>query len=177
MAVTKPIPRVGMPANVRIVVHAEPIPKARPRFVRATGRAFTPRTTELAEHRIRQAWLAYLPAHLDGYVPAANGPLPGPLALDVIVFLRRPAGHFGSGRNAGVVKDSAPGRPCGARRDWDNYGKAASDGLTGAAWRDDGQIVDARVRKFYADDEPPRWEITVRQIVGDGCTPPEASGR
>ncbi len=36
--------------------------------------------------------------------------------------------------------------------DWDHLGRAISDALTGVIWRDDSQIVDGRVRKFFPDD-------------------------
>lgn len=36
--------------------------------------------------------------------------------------------------------------------DWDNVGKIVSDALNGIAYRDDSQIVDARVVKRYSDN-------------------------
>ena len=35
--------------------------------------------------------------------------------------------------------------------DFDNIGKVICDALNGIAYRDDAQIVDALVRKFYSD--------------------------
>lgn len=43
--------------------------------------------------------------------------------------------------------------------DWDNFGKVASDALNGVIWKDDAQIVDGRVSKFYSEE--PRLEIEI----------------
>jgi Holliday junction resolvase RusA-like endonuclease len=42
--------------------------------------------------------------------------------------------------------------------DWDNVGKVVSDALNKLAYRDDTQIVDCTVRKFYSE----RPKITVK---------------
>lgn len=120
-----------MPA---ITVNDAPVPKARPRL--GNGRVFTPRKTELAEHRIRDAWL-----ETHGDVP-----MTGPLMLMVTVRLTRPKAHYG----ARGLRPSAPKWPIG-RPDWDNFAKTACDALNGVAYRDDAQIVDARVIKEYTE--------------------------
>ena len=43
--------------------------------------------------------------------------------------------------------------------DWDNIGKVVGDALNGVAYRDDKQIVDAQVRKYYSAQ--PRIEVTI----------------
>lgn len=135
--------------NRSIVVLEEPIPNARHRT--GKGREYTPTATLEARHRIRMAWM-----ELHGTAPEK-----GDVAFDVQVYLPRPAGHYGTGRNAQRLRPSAPPRPSGARYDWDNFGKLASDALLRLAFQDDGQIVDGRVRKWYADDGAPRWVVTV----------------
>jgi Holliday junction resolvase RusA-like endonuclease len=131
------------------------VPKPRPRL--GKGRVFTPRTAELAEEMIRKAW-----------IEAGWLPMLGPVSIDILVLLPRPAFHFGTGRNAGQVKPSAPRWP-DVKPDWDNYAKTACDALgarkpgqAGAAYRDDGQIVWARVQLAYArNGEVPGWRIGV----------------
>ena len=49
--------------------------------------------------------------------------------------------------------------------DIDNVVKALADALNHVAYRDDTQIVDCQVRKFYADE--PRVEVLIRQIGGE----------
>lgn len=68
------------------------------------------------------------------------------------VFVRkRPSGHLGTGRNAGVVKDWAlPLRPI-QRPDALKLARAAEDALTTVLWHDDAQIVSERLDKAYGD--------------------------
>jgi Holliday junction resolvase RusA-like endonuclease len=78
--------------------------------------------------------------------------LEGPLACRAIFYLSRPASHFGTGRNAGQLKASAPRFPTG-KPDVDNLLKII-DALTGLAYHDDAQVVQVMdLAKRYADDE------------------------
>jgi len=91
----------------------------------------------------------------DVYVAAlANrppAPFDGPVWLALCFFLPRPKGHFGTGKNAGVVKDSAPEFPV-PKPDLDNLAKLVMDVLTNLGyWRDDCQVVELRVSKDYRE--------------------------
>lgn len=46
--------------------------------------------------------------------------------------------------------------------DVDNYAKGIKDALNGIIWKDDSQVVDLRVQKFYSKN--PRVEIRVKEI-------------
>jgi Holliday junction resolvase RusA-like endonuclease len=66
------------------------------------------------------------------------------------VFQRqRPKGHFGTGRNAGRVKDSCAGLYPVARPDLVKLARAAEDALTGIVWDDDAQIVHEELVKTW----------------------------
>lgn len=52
------------------------------------------------------------------------------------------------------------------RGDWDNFGKAISDGLQGVLWKNDGSIVDATVRIFEKSKDP-RAHVTVEILDDD----------
>lgn len=86
-------------------------------------------------------------------------------ALDEAVILRltfyfsRPAAHFGTGRNAGVLKDSAPLYPEASGSDIDKLSRAVMDGLTGIVWKDDRRVVTLAPRRRYGT--PERVEIAV----------------
>ena len=74
--------------------------------------------------------------------------LTGPLGLAVRFTLRRPKGHFGTGKNAGKVKDSAPKFPT-VKPDCTKLLRAIEDACTGVVWNDDAQIVEQAVSKGY----------------------------
>lgn len=85
-------------------------------------------------------------------------PLLGPLSLTLEFYLHRPKGQFGSGRNAGVVKDSAPKFPA-VKPDTSKLVRGVEDALTGIIWRDDAQIVYQVAAKHYG--LPERCKIRV----------------
>lgn len=85
----------------------------------------------------------------------------GPCVVEFTFRRPRPKGHYGSGRNAGVVRSSAPPAPA-TRPDVLKLARAVEDALTGILWKDDAQIVDERLRKVWG--EPERCEIVVRAL-------------
>lgn len=64
----------------------------------------------------------------------------GPVVCEFVFYRQRPAGHYGTGRNARVLKPSAPLWPTG-KPDALKLARAAEDALTGFAWADDAQVV------------------------------------
>lgn len=89
-------------------------------------------------------------------------PLSGPVSVTISFYFRRPKGHYGTGRNEGVVKANAPLWKTTAP-DSDKLARAALDSLTGVVIRDDSQVVALHVRKMY--DGTPRAEISVALIT------------
>jgi len=85
-------------------------------------------------------------------------PQTGPLSLLLEFYLHRPKGHFGSGKNAEKLKDSAPRSPA-VKPDTSKLVRAVEDALTGIIWRDDAQIVYQVAAKHYG--LPERCEIKV----------------
>lgn len=75
----------------------------------------------------------------------------GPVRLTAVYYLRRPAGHYGTGRNFTVVRPGAPAYPH-RKPDLDKLQRAFLDALTTSGIiRDDAQIVDfGDSRKEYA---------------------------
>lgn len=74
----------------------------------------------------------------------------------------RPMSHYGSGRNAGVLKSTAP-RWCVGIADLDKLQRALGDALTNVVLADDGQVVEWRTSKPYAD--PPVTWVMVETIA------------
>ena len=78
-------------------------------------------------------------------------PLVVPVSVWADFYLPRPAGHFGTGRNAGVLKASAPEWPA-VKPDLDKLLRAVFDSLTTAGvWKDDSLAVVVSGAKHYAD--------------------------
>ncbi len=74
----------------------------------------------------------------------------GPLDVKIDFCFVRPNNHFGTGKNAGLLKSSAPSYPA-KRPDVDKLARSTLDGLTGLVMIDDSQIVVLTVRKIYSD--------------------------
>jgi Holliday junction resolvase RusA-like endonuclease len=89
----------------------------------------------------------------------------GALSLDLRFYLKRPQSHFGTGRNAGVLKDSAP-RFHTTRPDSTKLTRAVEDALTGIVWRDDAQVSTQVIAKLYG--EPERVSVAIYSLNGEG---------
>ncbi|MCM1964906.1 RusA family crossover junction endodeoxyribonuclease [Streptomyces sp. G1] len=77
----------------------------------------------------------------------------GPVEISAVFTLARPASHFGTGRNAGMLRRAAPARPSSVP-DLSKLIRAAEDSLTDAGiWQDDALVVGYRsVAKHYVTD-------------------------
>lgn len=139
--------------HMDFTVHGPPVGKARPRFNRRQGRTYTPAETENAEANIRAAWAA-----------AGSPRLPdGPITLTIEVHVTRPKSHY---RVNGLL--SAVGRrnvlPT-SRPDLDNIAKLVQDALNGLAWRDDAQVANLIVERWYAAS--PLVRVTAWDTLND----------
>jgi len=72
-----------------------------------------------------------------------------PLVLHVEFRLRRPKSHYGTGKNAGQLKASAPVYPT-SKPDTTKLLRAIEDALTHVVWRDDAQVIAQIVTKNYS---------------------------
>jgi Holliday junction resolvase RusA-like endonuclease len=86
-------------------------------------------------------------------------------------YRRRPLGHYGTGRNADVLKDGAPAAP-GSRPDVLKLARSIEDALTNFVYLDDSLITDEVIVKRYAGrGEPERVVVSIEpleaQTVGD----------
>lgn len=94
-----------------------------------------------------------------GHEAMAGRPLfDGPLTVSFDFWQPRPKGHYGTGRNQGAVRASAPRHPTG-RPDLLKLARAVEDALTGVCWRDDSLIVSETLWKTYG--EPARLHVWI----------------
>jgi len=122
---------------IEIYLAGEPIGKGRPRFVKATGRAFTPERTVRFEDRLSLA-----------AQNAMNGRplLEGPLLMSMVVVKSIPKSWPKKRQEAARRGEEKPT----VKPDWDNHGKVC-DALNLVVWADDAQIVQGDVTKIYGD--------------------------
>ncbi len=89
----------------------------------------------------------------------------GPVVVQAIFYLPRPASHYGTGRNAGVLKPSAPAYP-DRKPDVDKLARAVLDALAmGGAYTQDSRVTDLSSFKRYADNRVPGAVIQFEEIT------------
>lgn len=92
---------------------------------------------------------------------AGRALLDEPLWVSFTFWQPRPKGHYGTGRNRGVLRASAPDYPM-TRPDVLKLARGVEDALTGVCWRDDALIVTETLRKVY--DEPARMFVAIYPV-------------
>lgn len=98
--------------------------------------------------------------HLQG-----RPPLSGPLRVSLDFVVPRPKGHYGTGKNAGKVRDSAPPYPA-VKPDALKLARSTEDALTGVLWIDDAQTVVLTISKRYG--ETPGVEVLAYSLADQG---------
>ena len=132
-----------------IIIPGKPVSKARPRFVRRGEGVitFNPQVTEEGK------WLLIAKGQV-------TETMTGPVRVSCEFAFERPKSHFGSGKNAGKLKSSAPVYHT-QKPDIDNLVKFVNDCLNGVAYRDDSQIVMIHADKVWG--EQARTEVWLEQ--------------
>lgn len=79
----------------------------------------------------------------------------GPVIVEMVFSATRPKSHYRTGRNAALLRDSAPSRPTG-KPDLDKLARSTGDALVDAGvLHDDSRIVEyRRLAKVYASEDP-----------------------
>lgn len=116
------------------VIPGRPYSKKRPRFARATGRAYDP-----AENAKAEAAIGHIASRL------FNGPITGPVHVEIEARFM-PAASWSKKRRAEALGQSHAQKP-----DCDNIAKAVLDGLNRIAWADDAQVAAISIRKVWAE--------------------------
>lgn len=89
---------------------------------------------------------------------APEKPITGSVMLTLVFFMARPKGHYGTGKNTGILKPNTPLWHT-KRPDLSNLTKFVEDALNGIFWSDDSVISKLTAIKIY--DEKPRTEILI----------------
>ena len=154
--------------TIEIIVLGTPAPQGSKHgyAVKAKG-AYTGKVAQVESSAKVKPWrMAVKYAALEA-LPTRDGSaiLTGAVSLEVTFRLPRPKGHYGTGRNAGTIKATAPRRPA-SRPDLDKLLRSTLDALGEAGvWLDDSQVVTVVGTKHYANnDEPPGATIWVQSM-------------
>lgn len=135
---------------IHFTVLGEPVAQGRPRATTINGhvRMYDPKKSRNFKQYVRLTASQHAPEKL----------LEGPLKMKVVVY--RPSLKSFSKKKAKQAEEGTL-RPT-TRPDVDNYVKGIKDALNKVIWKDDSQVVDLSVSKFYS--EKPRVEVTVEKL-------------
>lgn len=145
---------------IQFTVYGEPVAQGRPRAANIAGhiRMYDPKKSRDYKDYVKLAAIEHTPKAL----------LEGPLNLEVRIF--RPMPKAFSKKKAAMAEQGLL-RPT-TKPDTDNYLKGIKDALKNVIWKDDSQIVDVYVSKFYSNR--PRVEIKVTDLLANH-TPEKAA--
>jgi Holliday junction resolvase RusA-like endonuclease len=152
-----PAPLVVGPVFVCFELPGEPRPKARHRS-RIAYKGKSPFVMQYPEPE--SAAYEGMIGQLAALHMRSKSPSDKPLALLVHVFKSIPKSWPERDREAALAGAI---RPDGRVGDWDNFAKAACDGMNKIVFFDDSQIVDGRCIKQYSDR--PAIRIEVREFL------------
>ena len=138
---------------VEFMVLGAPQGKERPRVAKLRDRTivYTPQKTKDYEREIEAA-----------YRIECSGMFSGAVAIEIYAYYEIPKSASRK-RVLDMVSDRE--RPT-KKPDGDNIAKAVCDALNGVAYKDDSQVVDLTVRKYYS--KFPRIQVFISEAKTDG---------
>lgn len=87
-----------------------------------------------------------------------------PIVVALTFRFQRPNGHFGTGRNSGILKESAPYYHA-QTPDADKLARAVLDAMTSVIYADDKTITVLSIRKNWADvGEKPGVDVRIERM-------------
>jgi Holliday junction resolvase RusA-like endonuclease len=118
-----------------------------------SARAFVVGNRAVVTHANKRTvpWRDTIRAHVHNDMVNNNLPLAprGAVVVMATFVFPRPKGHFGTGRNADALRESAPKWHV-TKPDGDKLIRALLDALTGTAYHDDAQVDGIQAKKRYA---------------------------
>jgi Holliday junction resolvase RusA-like endonuclease len=155
---------------VKAVVHGEPRPEGALKIgVRRDGRRYL-------HHRDGADLSTWKRAIAKEFAPLVLDPVAGPVGVAATFYVRRAKAHYGTGRNSGQLRPSAPVFPTArVGGDIDKLARAVLDALTGVCYVDDSQVIELHLRKLYANSGAVRAHIGVVRLDGKAFAPRAAA--
>lgn len=143
-----------MKTRIRFTVVGMPAPGGSKKFIphRSTGRMIC-----MDDGKGNAAWKRTVARFA---AVAYRGPLlEGAVWVNMLFIVPRPKDHYGTGKNAGTLKPSAPAYPT-TKPDVLKLARSTEDALTGVIWKDDSATVNLNLAKRYGDK--PGVEIEIK---------------
>lgn len=134
---------------INFEIPGEPVAKGTARVTR--WGTYTPEKTVLYENWVKDCFIR---AYGHGMEL-----LEGPLKMNIVAYKSIPKSKSNKVKAAMAVGHIRPTN----KPDSSNIAKAVEDALNGLAYKDDSQIVDQHINKYYA--EIPRVEITIQEAI------------
>jgi Holliday junction resolvase RusA-like endonuclease len=138
--------------KIQFMVEGKPVPKARPRWSRRTGKTYTPKRTQAHEKAIAMWCRA---AMMDGGFMSAF-PLEGAVRVAIDFVFKRT-----KKTKSALYHTITP--------DIDNLEKCVLDGINKAGlWKDDSQVIECFASKRFVvsdESEKPHTKVTVTRIM------------
>jgi Holliday junction resolvase RusA-like endonuclease len=135
---------------IQFTVYGEPVAQGRPRATMIDGhiRMYDPKKSRDFKEYVKLVASEHRPEKL----------LEGPISLVVKVY-KPTLKSFSKKKKAAA--EAGQLRPT-SKPDVSNYLKLIEDALTGVIWKDDSQIIDCSISKYYS--ETPRTEIQIKEM-------------
>jgi Holliday junction resolvase RusA-like endonuclease len=132
---------------IQFTVYGEPVAQGRPRATNVNGhiRMYDPKKSRDFKEYVKLAASEHRPEKL----------FEGPISLVIKVY-KPTLKSFSKKKKAAA--EAGQLRPT-SKPDVDNYAKSIKDALKNVIWKDDSQVVDLHISKWYS--ETPRVEITI----------------
>jgi len=96
--------------------------------------------------------------------------LRGPVSVAVAFTFKRPASHYGTGKNASQLKRDAPEGPIGREGDLDKHCRCVLDAITGVCIVDDRQVTELASVKVYCEGDEEEGVFIQVEEVPSGLT-------
>lgn len=142
-----------MMAELTIMIPGEPCAQGRPRFSTHGGfvKAYDPEKSRNYKAYVKMCAIKSMQEQ--GWTLTEKA-----LSIEIRAFMSIPSSKSKKFKQAAIEGIERPAK----KPDPDNIFKCITDALSGVAYKDDKQIVDARINKWYA--EVPRVEVRIKII-------------
>jgi Holliday junction resolvase RusA-like endonuclease len=130
-------------SEVEFIVYGRPAPQGSKQAYaiyrgKAGAKTFTGKIAQVEMSKYVKPWRAEVSAAARAL--GIREPFEGPLVACMVFTIARPKSHFRTGRNAHLLRDSAPVAPTGTP-DFSKLVRATEDAMTGIVWKDDALVV------------------------------------